>query len=367
MALTATEEALVRQLLDQQAAILSLAGNESTITSKLGATKVTLSDLVAASAVDNADLFLLRQGTTDKSVTGAIVKALATQPNASETVKGIVELATAAETVTGTDATRAVHPEGLTAALATVGASVESLFKKLTCSAPGNSANISVTADEVVVQNPSNQYKTLRNVALTVAGTAVGANGLDAGTIAASTWYSLWIIWNGTTTAGLMSLSATAPTLPSGYTHKARVGWIRTDNTSNKYPLGFKQYGRSVKYTIGAANVPGMPLMASGANVGTPISGVWVAVSVSAFVPSTASRIQGAADATSTSMYVFVAPNNTYGGYGSATNPPPVGALGLSSVAGITPFDFILESTNIYWNNANGTCYLWATGWEDNL
>lgn len=68
MSLTASEEALVRQLLDQQAAILSLAGNEATITSKLGATKVTLADLVAASAVADADLLLARQGTTDKSV-----------------------------------------------------------------------------------------------------------------------------------------------------------------------------------------------------------------------------------------------------------------------------------------------------------
>lgn len=74
MAFTPTEEALVRQLLDQQAAILSLAGNEATITSKLGATKVTLSDLLAASAVGDTDLFLTRQGTTDKSVTGAVLR-----------------------------------------------------------------------------------------------------------------------------------------------------------------------------------------------------------------------------------------------------------------------------------------------------
>lgn len=76
MALTPTEEALVRQLLDQQAAILSLAGNEATITSKLGATKVTLSDLAAASSVGDADLFLTRQGVTDKSVTGQVLKTL---------------------------------------------------------------------------------------------------------------------------------------------------------------------------------------------------------------------------------------------------------------------------------------------------
>lgn len=74
MSLTATEEALVRQLLDQQAAILSLAGNEATITSKLGATKVTLADLVAASSVSDSDLLLIRQGTTDKSATSLVLK-----------------------------------------------------------------------------------------------------------------------------------------------------------------------------------------------------------------------------------------------------------------------------------------------------
>ena len=73
MSLTATEEALVRQLLDQQAAILSLAGNEATITSKLGATKVTLSDLVAASALADTDLLLTRQGVNDKSVRADIL------------------------------------------------------------------------------------------------------------------------------------------------------------------------------------------------------------------------------------------------------------------------------------------------------
>lgn len=74
MSLTTTEEALVRELLAQQAAILSLAENEATIQSKLGATKVTLSDLTAASALGDTDLLLVRQGTTDKSVSGSLLK-----------------------------------------------------------------------------------------------------------------------------------------------------------------------------------------------------------------------------------------------------------------------------------------------------
>jgi hypothetical protein len=52
-----------------------------------------------------------------KDSAGAIVKLAGVSsvgsPDATETVKGIVELATAAETTTGTDATRAVHPAGL--------------------------------------------------------------------------------------------------------------------------------------------------------------------------------------------------------------------------------------------------------------
>lgn len=74
MSLSLTEEALVRQLLDQQAAILSLAGNETTITSKLGATKVTLTDLTSAVSVGDSDLLLTRQGVTDKSVTPLLLR-----------------------------------------------------------------------------------------------------------------------------------------------------------------------------------------------------------------------------------------------------------------------------------------------------
>lgn len=114
MALTAVEEAQLRDLIAQQSALLSLAGVEATILSKLGATKVTLSDLPSAVTIDDADLLLLRQGTTDKSVTGATLKGLIpTIADASTTVKGIVELATDAETQTGTDAVRAVTPASL--------------------------------------------------------------------------------------------------------------------------------------------------------------------------------------------------------------------------------------------------------------
>lgn len=119
MALTAQEEALVRQLLDEQAAILSLAGSEATILSKLGATKVTLSDLTAVSTVSGADLLLMRQGTTDKSLSASIfgAYAAASVPDASETVKGKIEISSVAESQALTDLVRALTPGRLASAL----------------------------------------------------------------------------------------------------------------------------------------------------------------------------------------------------------------------------------------------------------
>jgi hypothetical protein len=69
MSLTPTEEAQTRQLLDQLAALLSLATSEPTIISKLAASKVSLSDLSSVVTVNDTDLLLSRQGTDDKSVT----------------------------------------------------------------------------------------------------------------------------------------------------------------------------------------------------------------------------------------------------------------------------------------------------------
>lgn len=114
--LTPTQEAQVLALVAQEAALLSLASEEPAIISNLGATDVSLSDLGAASSLGDTDLLLVRQGSTDKSIAGSIVKAAVSVPDASETVKGIVELATVAEAQAGTDTVRAVTPAGLATA-----------------------------------------------------------------------------------------------------------------------------------------------------------------------------------------------------------------------------------------------------------
>ena len=88
MALTATEEAQVKALIAQNAALLSLASSEPTIISKLAATKVSLADLTAASTVSDSDLFLVRQGSTEKSITKSVLAPIATNAEAQAFTAG---------------------------------------------------------------------------------------------------------------------------------------------------------------------------------------------------------------------------------------------------------------------------------------
>ncbi len=67
--------------------------------------------------------------------------------------------------------------------------------------------------------------------------TGNGANKLDTGSIAANTWYHVFVIKN--TTSGtsnpvdvLFSTSATAPSLPTGYTKFRRIGSVQTNASS---------------------------------------------------------------------------------------------------------------------------------------
>lgn len=57
---------------------------------------------------------------------------------------------------------------------------------------------------------------------------SAGANGLDTGAEAANTWYYVWIIMKEDgTTASLLSVSSTAPTMPATYIRKRLVSMVR--------------------------------------------------------------------------------------------------------------------------------------------
>lgn len=261
-------------------------------------------------------------------------------------------------------------------ALIGASSSIQGAFKNLQSSATGTTAVVSFSADELTVENPTTHaYTTLRALSLSAStGAASGAaNSLDTGAWAFSTWYAQYVIYNGTTAALLWSLSATAPTLPSGYTSFARVGWIKTQSATSYSPLAFTQFGRDVQYKVlASSNVPSFPIMASG-SAGSTSTPTWVAIGVSGSVPSTASKIHILSLSGPTALAeMIVAPNDAYGNYLSVSNPPPIA---VSSNTGANSAQYkasqkcslILESANIYWASNDATNRVFCIGWEDNL
>lgn len=454
------------------------AGIDNTPTRQLANRTLYLKNLVDALGTGKLDLSakatqaLAEAGISDTTwmtplrVAQAIA-ALATIAMATDTVAGKVELATVAETITGTDTVRATHAAGVKAAIAaavaslvnsspatldtlnelatalgndpnfatsiatqiagkqnydatlaalagiTVAAnkliyatgadafattdlsafmrtllddadaaaarntlgidansySIQGAIKNLQASATGISPNVNISADEIAVESAANEYKTLRNVNLTISGAASGiANGLDTGELAINTWYSVWVIFNGMTTAGLLSLSPTSPIMPSGYTHKARVGWIRTDGSVNKLPLAYKQAGKRVQYTPSTgSNLTALPAMAVGV-AGTVATPVWSAVAIASFAPPTAASIRVSLYGYSAGL-VAAAPNNSYGvEVSNTTNPPPLANSAAGGQYGSFVSDFLIESSNIYYiSSASPASGLYCIGWEDNL
>lgn len=237
-------------------------------------------------------------------------------------------------------------------------------WRNLKLSSTGASSVVTVTADQIALDSTAGAPPLLvGSVSASPSLTSSGANGLDTGAPAASTWYSVWLISNGTATAGLLSLSTTAPTMPPGYTYRRRVGWVRTDATVNKYPLAFTQAGSSVRLLVTSSTY--YPLMASG-TAGTFSQTVYtpVSVSVSAFTPITASVIllKGGLTGASTSVVAYSSTADGWGGWDSLTNPPEFICSDNDS-----PHPVALTGGAVYWASNTTTGRLWCAGWEDQL
>jgi len=260
---------------------------------------------------------------------------------------------------TATQATPLAQVQSLVAGSPTV----QGAFKNLRLLATGTGRNVSVSADEIVLESPSNQYVTLRGVSIT----GNNGTGMDTGSVAASTWYSVWLIYNGSTQFVLFSLSTTSPTMPGGYTYKARIGWIRTDSTANAYPLGFIQAGRSFKYVLAAgSNMTAFPQMASGVSgsISTPS---YSSIAVSSFFPPTAGVIETIVGVAAPNGFVMIAADSAYGAYTSSTNIPFTYSAGTNGPYSSGFARFILDTPNIYWASSLAGNTLNALGWEDNL
>lgn len=231
---------------------------------------------------------------------------------------------------------------------------------KLSCA---SNTQVVITADAITLEDANGESVRVQNVNVTVDITSgVAANGLDAGVEAASTWYFIHLQYNPVTNtvSGLLSLSATAPTLTAASTFSSRVGAVRNDAGSNFIP--FIQYDRRVQVIMNGTALPSID-----SNPGNSTQPKVAAIG--AFVPSTASTIRILAHANTDA--IFIAPNTNYD-FTGASNTKQAPYFYDTTTSGYTPggfvCEFILEGTNIYWwgsNNANSRIHIF--GWDDTI
>jgi len=155
---------------------------------------------------------------------------------------------------------------------------------------------VDVSATSVTMVDSDGGTITAKPVVVTVDIAASGANGLDSGASAANFYY-IWLISNGTTTAGLLSLQAIAPTMPSGYTYKIRVGVVRNTAAGNNLET-FIQRDKTV--AIVAATV----FTGKGNSAYATLGGAEL-TAFQAKVPPIAAYVRGVAGATANQNIVF--------------------------------------------------------------
>ena len=208
---------------------------------------------------------------------------------------------------------------------------------------PGSpNTQVDVVALSAQIVKPTSEWIVRTAISLTIDAATVGPNGLDAGSLAASTFYHVYLIDDGTTTAGLLSLSATTPTLPSGYVYFSRIGARITNGSSNF--ISVNQVKDTAQYIVPR-------LMASSTST----------VSVTPFVPPTAIILRAmisAGPASDTEVTL------------GATSGNPI--LLIGSIAGSAQTwgsmgDIVLNSSNVFLTVAGGGGNAKCAGWVDNV
>ena len=213
-------------------------------------------------------------------------------------------------------------------------------------------ASLSITADEVILKDAGGGAYLASTVSLTATITSSGANGLDTGAEASSTWYYVWVIYNGATVSSLLSTSSTAPTMPSGYTFKALVGTVRNDGSSNF--IRFYQQDRMT--WLVAVNI-----FTSKAAGGIDTYEVLAGADLTAFqaavppIAKSAFGLAGTVTATSAVRTIVAGDTNGVGSSIQGDGPLSVGVV-LEGFAGATQWDVpLISSQNLAWKNLQVT------------
>lgn len=183
--------------------------------------------------------------------------AFASTTQATETIQGIVELATTAEAEAGLDDERAMTPLKVKQAIDQFASSSLPLgyFFGFNLSNNSGAPNTTIDVSSGGARNSTNTVDILLTSTLSGILQASGSwtsgnnqNKLDTGARANNTWYHVFAIRKTSDGTGdiLFSTSATAPTMPSGYAGFRRISAIKTDGSGNI--IQFLNFGRNFTF-----------------------------------------------------------------------------------------------------------------------
>jgi hypothetical protein len=218
---------------------------QTTANPVIGSTAITFAPagsaaLALASSYMRSTIFPLTTAAATVLALGALSSSAANTPSGNMTPSaGTWDLTSATVKVptktAGTNTTDAASTAFVkTKAEAVVGGTVlRSYLAGLGTSNNATTPNSKIDVAAGVCADDSN-VQMLTLAATTLDCGTTGANGLDAGTLANSTWYHLFVIGKTDgTTALLASTSISSPTYPSGYTLKRRIGEFKTDGSAH--------------------------------------------------------------------------------------------------------------------------------------
>jgi hypothetical protein len=204
---------------------------------------------------------------------------------------------------------------------------------------------------------------------ITVNIAANGANGLDTGSKANSTWYYTYVIYNPTTrvTAGLLSLSTTSPTMPSGYTKKRRIGSWYINSSGNFRPCTqYDRTGNVRRYRYDEEAFTNCQVLSAGSATS------FADVNCASFIPATTTigifhiTFVGAG----TTNFVMLRPNgSTQAAPCMANQSGGATGIGVTGIANSvmearTDSSRIIEYCNAA---ASGYAYIWVIGFHEEI
>ena len=229
---------------------------------------------------------------------------------------------------------------------------------------------VTIAATNAVLVTSAGSPLFVASVGVVIDLTTTGANGMDTGARPTSGWVYLYIISNGSVTAGLAtatSPTAGTPTMPGGYSYLVYVGAMFCDGSQNL--MRTRQLGKNAQYVVtSATNTAALPAIISGSS-GSITVPTFTAAAITGFVPLSAGEVSLALSGLAfNSTGAVSAPNNSYGAYNSATNPPPL-VLFSNAAASSNQVSqmgkLVLESTNVYYASNAASGLLQCAGWTD--